>query len=334
MGLVKKSWIAPGLAMLLSSALYAEGAYTVTTSSLSEAIEQISEISKKPYIVDARILEGKKANPITGIENLEKALELLLEGSGLEAVIQSDTIVIRSQRGEPAMLNTISIAEPLLSENTEETHSYTTPRMRTATKLGLSIRETPQSVTVLTQQRLEDMGVTSYQDMLGSVAGISLNRWDERIYPTARGFEVDYYLIDGMPTYNISDSTAGDVDLSLYDRVEVVKGANGLMTGAGNPGVGLNFIRKHANSKTFKGDMEVSAGSWDAYGYLADVSAPLNKEGTIRGRLIAKHEDKNSFMDGYQKSNNVVYGVVDMDLTETTYLSLAGEYQRLERDGI
>lgn len=334
MGLVKKSWIAPGLAMLLSSALYAAGAYTVTTSSLSEAIEQISEISKKPYIVDARILEGKKANPITGIENLEKALELLLEGSGLEAVIQSDTIVIRSKGGEPAMLNTISIAEPLLSENTEETHSYTASRMRTATKLGLSIRETPQSVMVLTQQRLEDMGVTSYQDMLGSVAGVSLNRWDERIYPTARGFKVDYYLIDGMPTYNISDSTAGDVDLSIYDRIEVVKGANGLMTGAGNPGVGLNFIRKHANSKTFKGDVEVSAGSWDAYGYLADVSAPLNKEGTIRGRLIAKHEDKNSFMDGYQKSNDVVYGVVDMDLTETTYLSLAGEYQRLERDGI
>ncbi len=124
--------------------------------------------------------------------------------------------------------------------------------MRTATKLNLSSRETPQSVTVLTSQKLEDLGVTSYQEMLNNVTGVSLNRWDERIYPTARGFDVDYYLLDGMPTYSISDSAANDIDLSIYDRVEVVKGANGLMTGAGNPAIGLNFVRKHAIPKRSK----------------------------------------------------------------------------------
>jgi len=217
---------------------------------------------------------------------------------------------------------------------TEGTGSYTTKRMNTSTKLGLSSRETPQTVTVLTSQKLEDLGVSSYQEMLNNVTGVTLNRWDERVYPTARGFDVDYYLLDGMPTYSISDTTASDMDLSIYDRVEVVKGANGLMTGAGNPSVGLNFIRKHANSKEVKGDIEVSAGSWDAYSSMMDVSAPLNEEGSVRGRLVAKHEDKNSFMNGYNKTNDVVYGVVDMDLSDTTYLSIAAEYQKLDRSGI
>jgi len=106
------------------------------------------------------------------------------------------------------------------------------------------------------------------------------------------------------------------------------------MTGAGNPAVGLNFIRKHANSKEVKGDLEVSGGSWDAYSSTMDISAPLNEERNIRGRLIAKHEDKKSYMNGYEKTNDVVYGVVDMDLTETTYFSLAAEYQKLDRNGV
>ncbi|MFY4765166.1 TonB-dependent receptor plug domain-containing protein, partial [Aliarcobacter butzleri] len=93
------------------------------------------------------------------------------------------------------------------------------------------------------------------------------------VYPTARGFSVDYYLFDGMPTYSMNGN-ATDPDLIIYDRVEVVKGANGLMTGAGNPAMGLNFIRKHANSKEFKGNIDLSAGSWDNYTSSADIQTP------------------------------------------------------------
>lgn len=335
MRLLKHSLVAHSAALLLVGSLYAgDGTFTITTTSLKEAIETLSEQSKLPYIMDMNILKGKKATPIKNVEGLEKALKLLLEGTGLEAVIKDNTIIVKQKDDANVALDAITIHAGSESAISEGTGSYTTKSMRTATKLNLSTRETPQSVTVLTDQKLEDLGITSYQEMLSYVTGVSINRWDERIYPTARGFDVDYYLIDGMPTYNISDTTASDIDLSLYDRVEVVKGANGLMTGAGNPAVGLNFIRKHANSKEVKGEVEVSAGSWDAYSSMMDVSAPLNEEGTIRGRLVAKHEDKKSFMNGYEKTNDIVYGVVDMDLTETTYLSIAAEYQKLDRSGI
>lgn len=248
---------------------------------------------------------------------------------------QEDALHVNHTQHTQDVLEAISVtASPIESEITEGTHSYTTKTMKTATKLGLSPRETPQSVTVLTEQKLEDLGITSYQEMLGNVTGVSLNRWDERVYPTARGFDVDYYLLDGIPTYTISDAGANDIDLSLYDRVEVVKGANGLMTGAGNPAVGLNFIRKHANSKELKANIEVSAGSWNAYGSSMDVSSALNDEGNVRGRIVAKHEDKKSFMNGYEKTNDVFYGVVDMDVTDATYVSLAAEYQKLDRSGI
>ncbi|MDN5102807.1 TonB-dependent siderophore receptor [Aliarcobacter butzleri] len=237
--------------------------------------------------------------------------------------------------------NTTVLEEIKVSENnlilnsvTEETGSYTTGATSTATKLDLSLRETPQSVLVFTRQRLEDQNITSYQELLSKTPGVTLNKWDERVYPTARGFTIDYNLYDGMPTYSIADYGANDTDLIIFDRVEIVKGANGLMTGAGNPALGLNYIRKHANSKEFKGNIDLNAGSWDNYTSSVDVQTPLNSDGSVRARFVAKHQDKKSYMDNYEKQTDVFYGVVDMDLTDTTYLSLGASYEDIQRDGV
>jgi outer membrane receptor for ferric coprogen and ferric-rhodotorulic acid len=217
---------------------------------------------------------------------------------------------------------------------TEGTGSYTIDTMRTATKLNLSIRDTPQMVKVYSREYLDDTNTNSYQELLNSVTGVTINRWDERLYPTARGFDVDYYLIDGIPTYTISDSSASDLDLAMYDHVEVVKGANGLMTGAGNPAIGLNFIRKHATAKQLTGSLKVSVGSWNAYSSQADLSGPLNEDGSVRGRVVLKHEDSQSFMDGYHKLRNLAYGILDIDLGERTLLSLGASIDDLDRSGI
>ena len=213
----------------------------------------------------------------------------------------------------------------------EKKESYTVESMSTSTKLNLSIKDTPQSVSVFTRQKLDDQNINSFQDLLSKTPGITLNKWDERVMPTARGFQVDYFLFDGMPSYNMK---ANDIDLSVYERVEVVKGANGLMTGAGNPAMGMNFIRKHANSKEFIGDISVSAGSWDNYQTTADVSMPLNEDGSIRGRVVVKKQGANSYMDTYKTGTDVFYGVIDMDLSDTTYLSIGAGYEDLQRDGI
>ncbi|WP_265734867.1 TonB-dependent siderophore receptor [Acinetobacter puyangensis] len=116
--------------------------------------------------------------------------------------------------------------------------------------------------------------------------------------------------------------------------MEVVKGANGLMTGAGNPAMGMNFIRKRANSKELTGSLELSGGSWNDYSSTADLSFPLNSDGSIRGRTIFSYQDKDSFQDVRHTTRKTAYGVVDMDLTEATYLSLGLSYQDAERYGV
>ncbi|MCT7908624.1 TonB-dependent siderophore receptor [Arcobacter lacus] len=330
MSLLKKSLIAPSLAILLATNLYSAN-YTVDTTNATKAIEKISELSNIPFIVDTNILNGKNTNKIQNVQNLDEALKLMFEGTGLEAVVKNNTIVIKKIEGKGTVLEPISVKDVYLGSTTENSNSYTTGSMNTATKLDLSIRETPQSVKVLTQEYLEDTNITSFQEMLNSVTGVSTNRWDERQYPTARAFDVDYYLIDGIPTS--TGINLNDPDLAIYDRVEIVKGANGLMTGAGNPAIGINMIRKHANSKVFKGDINLSAGSWDTYTASLDVQTPLNSDGTIRARFVAKHQDSKSFLDYYEKQKDTFYGVVDMDITDTTQLSLGASYEKNDRDG-
>lgn len=104
MSLLKKSLIAPGVALLLVSSLYAtDNTFSIETSNLSEAIETISKKAKLPYIVDKNILKGKSANKIENIESLEEALKLVLKNTGLEAIIQSNSIVIREKNKAAAM---------------------------------------------------------------------------------------------------------------------------------------------------------------------------------------------------------------------------------------
>ena len=335
MNLFKKSLLSPAVALLLySSAMADDLTYSIEKQSLKDAIETISKKSNTPYIANSSLLDGKTSNTIENIKGTKNALDKVLENSGLEAVIEDGAIIIKKKAviGSGTVLEEISVNEGtyLPSGTTEGSGSYTTKSTNTATKLDLSLRDTPQTVVVYTRQKLDDQDITTTQELVSKIPGISLTRWDERLNVSARGFEVNYYLYDGIPT-TVFDSQ--DPDLIIYDRVEIVKGANGLMTGAGNPAMGMNFIRKHANAKEFTGSIDASVGSWDNYNISLDVQSPLNTDKTVRARFVAKHQDSKSFLDFYEKTNDLFYGVVDMDLTDTTYLSLGASYENTQRDG-
>lgn len=150
--------------------------------------------------------------------------------------------------------------------------------------------------------------------LLRNIPGVTLNKWDERVYPTARGFKIDYYLLDSMPSFGGFSLGANDMSLLPYERVEVVKGANGLLAGAGSPSASLNFIRKRADSKELKGNFGISAGSYDRYGVNGDVQTPVNESGSVRARLSFMHEKSHSYMDYYNRKNSAIYGVVDSDI--------------------
>lgn len=213
---------------------------------------------------------------------------------------------------------------------TEGSGSYTTGAMSTAVGLPLSIRETPQSVSVITRQRMDDQGMNDLNDVVKYAPGITLRKFGgDRQQFLARGFSIDNLMYDGLPTTLSSftlDTVAG-ADLAMYDRVEVVRGASGLMTGAGSPSATLNLVRKRPTA-TPQVSITTSAGSWDRYRTEVDASNKLNESGTLRGRIVAAYEDDKSYIDVRAKQRQTFYGVVEADLSDATTWTLGASKQR------
>ncbi|MFY4759196.1 TonB-dependent siderophore receptor [Aliarcobacter butzleri] len=309
--------------------------------SLQEAVDSIVKEYKVTYISKSNSLKDKKIDEkkINYKENALNSLNNILESNDLKAIEEDGVIYIiekpkKTTNSKTTILEEISVNDKYLGSTTENSDSYTTGSMKTATKLDLSIRETPQSVMVISQQMLEDRKTDEFYTLIKKVTGVSVAEgFDGRATYYSRGFDLDYYLLDGLPVTQ-NWYTINNYNMDAYDRVEIVKGANGLMVGAGNPAVSINMIRKHANSKVFKGDIEASAGSWDMYKLKTDIQTPLNEDGSVRARLVASYKDKNSFVDKTSQENSLVYGVVDADITDNTTISAGASYEENNRDGI
>ncbi|AOH82657.1 hypothetical protein AWL63_00315 [Sphingomonas panacis] len=223
---------------------------------------------------------------------------------------------------DPADIIVTGIQE---GETTERSGSYTTRSTGAALGLPLRLRAIPQAVTVITSQNMEDQNLTNLDSVLQSAAGVTRNYIDsERVNYSSRGFSVDNIMYDGV--VSSLDNGIGFIDTALYDRIEVVRGATGLLTGAGNPSASINLIRKRPK-KDFAVGASAQAGSWDNYRGTLDVSTPLTANGMIRARLIGVYQDQKSYLDFYQQKKAIGYGVIEADLTDHTILTAGFEYQ-------
>ncbi|NUW54824.1 ferric-rhodotorulic acid/ferric-coprogen receptor FhuE [Cronobacter turicensis] len=235
----------------------------------------------------------------------------------------------------PAASDTIVVDAAADSGTPDESQDYSVKTTTSGTKMLLVPRDIPQSVSVISQQRMQDQQLTTIEDVLENTTGVTVSRIDtSRTNFFARGFYISNFAYEDMPTFldnrwNFGD-TAGDT--AIYDKIEVVRGAAGLMSGTGNPSAYVNMVRKHADSQTFKGNVSATYGSWDKQRYVMDVQSPLVESGKVRGRVVAGYQDNDSFVERNHYRKKFIYGVVDADITDSTLLSLGYDYQESQED--
>lgn len=232
---------------------------------------------------------------------------------------------------DPAVfeLGATQITNTQLGSTTEGTSSYTTGAMSTATKLPMTMRETPQATTVITRQRMDDQAMTSINDVVNATPGLFLSyaNGPGRQSYKARGFDIDNLMYDGIPSGYNGVAVGAQPNLAMFDRVEVVRGATGLVTGAGNPSAAINMVRKRPLAEQ-KVTLTGAAGSWDDYRGELDASSPLNDSGTLRGRVVTSYRDANSFIDGAEEDHGLFYVITEADLSDDTTLSLGFSHQK------
>ncbi|MCV2216040.1 TonB-dependent siderophore receptor [Thauera sp. Sel9] len=311
--------------------------YDIPAGPLEAALNRFGHETGITLSFSTGLSTGLRSPGLQGSHDLAGGLARLLQGTGLAAQARGDGSYILyrlpAASGETVLTPMTVTAGADRSGTTEGTGSYTTHSTNTATGLALSPRETPQSVSVITSQRIEDQALTDFNEVLRNMPGVAVKAQDRgRGEYFARGFGVSNFQVDGIPV--IASGIQSDVvSTAIYDRFEVVRGANGLMSGAGNPSASINMVRKHANSKIFTGHIALEGGSWDRYGGMVDLSTPLNQEGSLRGRAVINYRNQNGFMDFEERQTAVYYFALDADLGSATRLSLGISDQRDDRNG-
>lgn len=318
------------LALPVMAAQAQEVKLNIPAQPLAAALTEFGRQADVQVLYSPEIVAGQNSAAVMGSFSIEQGIAQLLRGTKVRYSLQGNLLTLSpTADGNALELGTTNVHGTGLGASTEGTGSYTTGTMQTATKLPLTLRETPQSVTVITRQRMDDQAMNTLDDVVRNTPGMNSQRFGpdrQRYY--SRGYQVDNLMYDGIPT-NVGGNTADIIasgDMAMYDHVEIVRGATGLMQGAGNPAASINLVRKKPTAEA-QASITASAGSWDRYRSEVDVSGPLNDQGTVRGRLVGAYQNNQSFQDNIQTERGVYYGVLEADLTDDTLLTVGASYQ-------
>jgi len=304
-------------------------AYAIEPGPLDEALLRLSTAAGMGLSFEPSLVDGLRSPGLRGSYGNEEALRRVLQGSGLEAQQRGDGLfVLRKAAGSAASVpagNAVTMAAVTVSARAER--SATTEgsdslavRAVTINKGTQSLKDIPQSVSVVTRKQLDEQAITDLRVAINNVTGmVGAQGVGQGMVLFARGFEINDWQYDGVaiPRNNYALGNWGTEGMVFYDRLEVLRGASGLLQGTGSPGGAVNLVRKRGQSeKTVS--VTARAGSWDRYGLQLDAGGPLNDEGTLRGRLVVDEARGHSFIDFVNDRTRSLYAALDYDISPDT----------------
>lgn len=243
--------------------------------------------------------------------------------------------VAAQEAAAPLVLGTITVTG---NANATEDSPAWTAEIPTTTASGLPVtpRETPQSLSVVTQQQIIDENAQTLTDVLAFSTGITAmqGNGELRYGYYARGSEIRNLQIDGLASWThwYLRDIAPQENMAMFDRVEIVRGATGLIEGAGDPSASVNLVRKRGTAeRRIEGVLNVE--TWGNVEATGDVAGPLNAEGTVRGRFVASGLAGNGWRDDMEHNDSLLYGAIDADVGDRTTVGLGLAWQAEDIDG-
>ncbi|PAW65569.1 MAG: hypothetical protein B9S34_10635 [Opitutia bacterium Tous-C1TDCM] len=187
-------------------------------------------------------------------------------------------------------------------------------------RLGLTSRDLPASISVITQEMMQLRGLRTAVEAVEAAVGMTggTNFGSIPTYAT-RGFGGNNVTVmrDGI-RQNTASQSSRTVDSFILDRIEVLKGPDGLMFGEGAIGGAVNYISK-SPSPVFRGDGLASIGPWGSYRLGLGVGGPLlksslNSQPSTSNSVTYRADYSHNRTNGYQERNSQRYDAVALSL--------------------
>ena len=333
-------------AFLAPAAVYAQPAapvraYQIPAGPLSSALARFVGQAGILLAGSTELANGKTSGGLQGSHGIDAALAQLLSGSGLEAVRNTDGSYTLRRAAPPAQVDATgyktmaAISVVSARDSTSEGSGAYSGGALSLGKNNASLRETPHSVTIISRQQIEDQGLSDLTDVLRSTPGIEVFNTDsERVGYYARGQEITNVQFDGNAAITPGSGNGFYIqpDMATLDHAEVLRGAAGLMRGAGSPSGAVNLVRKRPTAQ-FAASGAATAGSWDTFRAEGDLSSPLNASGSVRGRVVAVEDRRHHFQQARKSDKSVLYAVIEADIAPATTVLAGLEWSTLKTNG-
>ncbi|CEN55366.1 TonB-dependent receptor [Candidatus Methylopumilus turicensis] len=217
-------------------------------------------------------------------------------------------------------IDKVEVAAKRISD-TKPVKGYQAKRSLTATKTDRPLIDVPQSVSVVTQEQMSDQSVQSMSDAVRYVPGVTASQGEgNRDALNFRGSGVttgDFYL-DG-----IRDDVQTYRDFYNTDRVEVLKGPNGMAFGRGASGGAINRVSKEAGWDPVR-EIKATYGAYNQKRTSIDIGNGINDVAAFR--LNAVYEESDSYRSGVNLKRYGVNPTFTITPTENTKITFGAEY--------
>jgi len=314
--------------------------YDIPAGPLDGVLARFGALNGVLFAAPTELVQGKTSPGLQGAHSVESGFAALLAGTGLQANLGQDGSY-RLARAEPgtasgaAVLPAMTVtAQPQTETATSRVQGYAARRSATATRSDIALRDTPASVTVITQDAIRDMAPRALDEVSDYIAGVSREAVQGNPYSLSfylRGFNT----AGAASSYNGFRESGFETPQSAVniERIEFLKGpASVLYGGAGSLSGLVNIVTKRPEAEQAS-RVELIAGSFDRLAANVDSTGPLDDEGKLRYRLTAAIDKDGNFLPHTQQQSTFLSPVLTWELAPGTQIELELLAQEVDRPG-
>jgi iron complex outermembrane receptor protein len=303
-------------------------AYDIPQQPLSQALVQFSKVTGVQLFFNADLARGVKSRGAKGSLTKTEALDRILAGSGLiYRFTNATTVTISNPAGAAtgsAAADGATALAPIVVQAGKE-NGFVSTDGNVASKSGIPLLETPQSVQVVTKAQLEVQKPQTVRQAIAYSAGVTTpdspdNRLDNFL---VRGFQVDQYY-NGLKLQQGTWSTP-KVDPFFLDNIEVLQGPASVLYGQGSPGGILNLVGKKPTDEPLH-EIQLQSGSYNRAQAAFDFSGPVNDDGTLLYRLTGLGRTTGTQVENQREERVEIAPAVTIKPDEGTKLTILGDY--------
>ncbi|WP_189461547.1 TonB-dependent siderophore receptor, partial [Jeongeupia chitinilytica] len=290
---------------------------------LATSLTRLGQAAGLNLVVDSALVVGRQAPALRGTLEPAAALQQLLAGSGLSASFSGKTVTVgRSE----ATLSAVTV-EAMRDWATSPGIGYQARHAASATKTDTTLRETPQSISVVTREQMDDQDVATIAEAVRYNAGVTAYEFattDDDLLMRGFGVSADGMYRDGMRLYH--NAFISRIEPYGLERLDIVRGPGSVLYGRANPGGLVNAVTKRP-IVGLRPEVRVETGSYDRAQIAADVGGTLDDDGRWVYRLTALARDAGTQWDDLPDDRVYLAPALTWQPDARTSLTLLAQYQ-------